>query len=1158
MGTTLTALQNDAGVRISWVLAIEGVSYLLTDSTALDTSAGGLFESGKGWDGTDWSQALSGLTIDGDFDQSIDPWDPKLQVSEMKFRIMDFDDADTFGIEVHRGGSGNTTDLSVAFDPDDTVLTVKENANFPSSGDVYLGGERIGYTGKGTTPDTFTTLTRGKFAPFQADGASMWGRNHTIASLDFDVFVQPKVSEQPRVWIGKWVGLYAHRITSEGWDTKANAQLLWAGRIIEIQDTERGETVVTCQDVRAKLRDTTLLHDQFRGRLREGVHLATWMRFDATEKTITDANPNIYVTSPADQLVVAASDSGANQIAEGYYTYQELLNAINTWLSDEGPATDNNIKHWWQLSASTTLDGTRTRIEGHAVDIGVDYANFKMTFSMPKEVLVFLGFLEYGNGIGQNNEEIFLETDGTDPEPVLVSDSPPLKALAFQGPDGASSNSTITLTSTQGTWMSDRDWLPEPWKTQDTVTGEDWGLFQINGPQGKTVGLAKFNGTDTFTNLKWPEDLQQRFGSQGVPVGKVNAPRITIDEVGYIEVRQLVALEGTFKDIVARLFASTGASAYNHATYDDFSAQLGAAIPWDLLGDEFTLSLDNLSQSGSAGGFLLVMDKPMRLWDVLAADLLLRSAYLVWKNGGLRFTTLQRAPGTVAVHTFTEANKGSALEGDPQRASTLTDRSVMRNSYKIAYNRDLLSGTYRDFVDAKFSASISDHGESRTVEIQARNSYGKYGATGDAVQELIVDLVAKVAPTFGVPLKRLRRTITFAHFENIAPGDIATVTDLFARDPSSGTRGLANYTAIVLSTSHSWGGSGADVQGEVELLILDRDAVAIYSPSAKIDDTQSTGDYDAGYDPVGVTIQLYQNEFSESSEANDGTHFVEGDVIQIVEIDPATAGSPIEWTRTLGAPLDDDQHLLTAALSSPSWDNTKTYYVISAPYGSATSTQITDTYQADDADLRVVDTVDPYEYGAFHSTIAWSAAAPTQLPDRHSTTLFGDGAPMSTAAHRSVSRMANNLINYKTAIQGPMMWPAIIQSPETAIFNLIKTWPMFYGVGFALGQSRLLEVMPGFYSSDGTSVSVRVTTSRGPAFGAALNAAEFPGSFSQQTWSTTAQVAGDWYAAGSKTIPPSYDPETGLGWISVEISGDVGVTCNIAGLSEVWLRPLAA
>ena len=43
-----------------------------------------------------------------------------------------------------------------------------------------------------------------------------------------------------------------------------------------------------------------------------------------------------------------------------------------------------------------------------------------------------------------------------------------------------------------------------------------------------------------------------------------------------------------FKDILLRLLASTGASTYNHATYDDWPAHMGAAIPYELLGIDET------------------------------------------------------------------------------------------------------------------------------------------------------------------------------------------------------------------------------------------------------------------------------------------------------------------------------------------------------------------------------------------------------------------------------------------------------------------------------------------------------------------------------------------------------------------------------------------
>ena len=164
MGTTLTAFKDSDGFQYCFVIAIEGYSYLLTNwHTTSD-----LFVSGTGWHGTGWTQALSGLSMEGVvFKQSISPWKNDMKGEEVSFSVVDDDGTDRFGIDVFKRGAGNETQLYSTLDNNDTTIQVQSSVNFASSGAVYIGTERIDYGGKTTgSPDTLTGCTRGMYSPF--------------------------------------------------------------------------------------------------------------------------------------------------------------------------------------------------------------------------------------------------------------------------------------------------------------------------------------------------------------------------------------------------------------------------------------------------------------------------------------------------------------------------------------------------------------------------------------------------------------------------------------------------------------------------------------------------------------------------------------------------------------------------------------------------------------------------------------------------------------------------------------------------------------------------------------------------------------------------------------------------------------------------------
>jgi hypothetical protein len=1127
MGTTLTALQSDDGVGLAFTLAIAGYEYILTDG---DASA-----AVTAWAGTDWSAALSGLRIDGRFSQSITPWSDKLDVGRLTFYVSDAsgDDSDTFGIDTHKAAAGNETYLDEDLTPNDTTISVVSTGAFASSGTIYIGTERIEYAGKTTSPDTFTGCTRGSLSPVGTSSASdVFGQEHNLPQYDYDTAGKIVVSDQPRKWIGRIVALYVHRVVAGVLDVRAQAQRIFTGRIKDIADTSSGETAVVCEDLRCMVRDCVLMRDQFRGRVKEGLYINQGARrFDAY--VVYGTNP---VTAPATQLELAA----------GWYTAEQLCNELQEWLIDDGAIgegaaitdgwsviinDDDRVVITWEPAAGTTAP------RGFAIWNDDDG-------------LYDLGMIDWDHRTDK------LYSNLTSGDPSITGPMAYIRAKAFQ-----ITESQLQLDSSTGSWFNNADWLPE--NLRDHIgTSEDWGLLQIGG---SVVVLAKHDTDTNFTDIALTRDhhLTKLFGERGELDTEIRA-----DMDGDLEVRQIVLINGEFESIVPRLFATTGASSgYNHATYDetDWGSQFGAGIPWDCLGDAFEDSIINdLNETSAANSMMVYLEKPTRLSVVLAPELILRGAHLVWKNGVMYFTTSQTPLASLADHALTEDNKALPSETrDPNRSPAIRDVSHCRNVIKLEYNRDI-RGNYRSHVVVKHEESIGMIGE-RPLTIKCRNTFGDYNETGASVHQLIADVIGYVLPTWAMPLPRIRRTVDMAFYEDVAPGDQVTVTDSFARD-TDGTRGVTSRAGVILKHAYDFGAHGGEMNGEVEITFTDLN-FAIYCPTGRIDETADGGAWDKGYNNGATTIRLKEHEYSESSEAVDASHFAANDTLTILEIDPADPAAATSILDTGGNEPEVDSvssNDLVLKVALAGWDNTLIYQVYSDNYGDAQASQQSDCYQADDADMSIEDTASPYLYGHFSEDLTITAAAPTHLAERYADDHSGDGVALATGFHRQVARNINNFLVYKSAPQMPScVWDGYnsqgyYQGPVGVAWYHLFTVPAPVGAFKHVlgGLTRKWSTAPSIESTTtDDEVGCRITLSLNPPTGSSHTSVSFSMPYVQLTYTTTST---DLVIATAQQSGPIVKPWSGRGYLTVELNGSGGHGSSVLfwGIGELHMDPL--
>jgi hypothetical protein len=1108
MGTTLDAIQGQPGVSVQYVLCIEGVEYLITD--------GNPSAAAEAWTDAGWEEAIGGLFIESDFQQQLDPWAPFQPGSDLTFLVRDTDGTDRFGLDVFKTGGGTETRLTFEINATDTTITTKAADEFPASGSIFIGTERIFYSSRDTTTDEFTVSDRGVYAPFRGDTAidQTWGRYHRGGgAVEYGPDVQPVVSTVCRSWHGKWVGLWMHRKLGTTLDVRAQAQLVWAGKIVEIRDTINGDTRVTCENVMSTVANTTLLRDQWTAEVREGCLIPAGSVFQ-----FRDIATDTVILLQAD-----ATPTGDDQFESGYRSADELISIFNTWLAAHALAED--VLPGWTFAIQQTDGGPRVVITPAGLLGG--------EFGGPAFAMRFLGF----DISGVTNFQRFVEVEigglfslgdsFTAPdEPYRI-----YPRTRFQSGVGVAHG--CDLLNAGGTFVDQTTHLPESTNafTNKVSSSNPRGLVMMDG----SVYVAEYVDDTELGMLSFDPALQYLGRA---PEGSIDEGRRYSNPEPLV-ISQFIWLQGSFAELVPAIFASTGTPGYNHADHDNLGLGLGLSIPYDLLGDGFVDSCSVLAEANTAKSITLVIEKPTKLVDLLGADMTLRRAHLIWKSGQLRFTSWSTPTAERAVHALTEANKAAPIDAQDDQRSPLdfTDKWV-RNIVKIDYNRVVSEDTYRDHLVFEDRSSIDDLGEARPVTIKARNSYGKYAGAGESI-EALAPLFLAYMPYFSRPAKIIARTIDISLFEDVAPGDIVTISDRFARDPVTGERGLTDKAGIIVSHRHDFGGpdpgnptSVRPMDGEIQVAIFDLDRFFAWAPAAMLDDTADAGGFTSGYNSGTLTIRCKENEYSDPADSvTDTSYFAVDDEITVVEVDPSNPASPQSWDVAIDSKSGND---LTLSAALTGFDSAKFYRVVPRYYASAAATQLTKAYQADETDMRIQDLAAAHQWGE-DAPETFPASTLTDLPERYAEISYGDGAPLDVGYETGVVRTLQNLAHFKTAPQSPSL--EMVARKHTTVtastWKLAMVMPIFQGPrGSRLGSVRNLNVAPRFRSTDGTSVSMRVTLADGPPLGSSLEDVTRPQNRRSVTFTTTSTTMA---AATAQAIA----------WITVDSFGEAFLIAEV-------------
>lgn len=1090
MSTRDEILEGD-GFEYGLVLAIEGWDKLITNRADLSAML-------DAWSDTPWSEAISGLSVEGHSKQSIQPWDFGLDVSTLTFRVQDEDDA--LGIAAWKR-PGQRTELTEELDSaDDDVIHVQGDKGLGSLGVAFVGGERVEVSPWSTTE--LNIEKRGTLAPLRARGTEyVMPRSHRMPDDERKVGKRPKVTSEIGSFIGARVGLWLHKIDGGVWADKSDAELIFAGTVGAIDDS--GDAVsLRCDDLRRRMDEVVLFQDQYRAQLQEGIDLQEFDYFEVSESDLEDMDNQ--------QFVVVGED-----IAEGRYSLLELIVELNAALANLHDSGDIDGQH--TLNLRQTNEGQRVQWFVSFDDLGSREAHLGCN---REDVLEFLGYQDRAikSGSGVRDFYYLMCPFHRFSEYRNIGDAPPKRNIAFRKlPGGERDRYLIRVENESGQWYDFRDWLPHPLDREAPAVG-DFGLARL----GSRIVLARRTPLGNFfVDVPKTEGPIAQSGSDDESFEQ------SIDDEGRIEFVQIAILAGAPSELIPRLLASIDGEGVNHSIYDELP--FGAGIPWEVLdggiGEDIVQDLRSIESDTEQGSMVVVLEEPTELGDILLPESQLRYMFMVWRKGRYAYVSPPDPNAWEAKWTLDDTNKAKPIDdGGKDPTDVQYTDEYLSNVIEIEYNRDLISGDYVGQPIAIINeASRAEYGE-RRMKISARNSYAQFSEGDDDVDELAAGLAARMAPIYGRPLWVATRSIN-GRLALAAPGDIVAMTDRTARNPVTGERGMTSRAGTILSHWFDW----AQNHGEVRVLFSEEDRTFPVAPSADL----------VSYDEETDTIQISENNYAFRFLFvfhDDIDDFNVGDRIDVIE---KNAIDPLIWTNR--EITDRDEQARELALGAPlnGFDESKSYRIVATHYADASPAHRVRAYQASKHSGLIDQQEEPNTFGHYEMLGFAPATAedpPELIPDRY----HGDGAPLSSGLLMTLSRNVNNLIQHSTALNTPLIFPENFHAQGISEWAFTFAWEIYVGAGkLPAGARRMISVSPSFRSEGGGTMRVRLYSSRWPPRGELYAEGEpaeqiyGPSRFVE--FSTTADA---WHSPEPKDLEALYREDSGITYLTVLISGD--------------------
>lgn len=878
MTSTTSWLQTKDCANLNLVFAIEGFPTLW----CVGDAAGAL----TAWAGTGFSAAVTGLNIVGEMSQSVDLFDPKLDAGTLKFELMDTE-AGTLASGLLRLASSadKKTHLLADLNNSAASFSVSDQAAFSTTGAAYIDHERISYTGtttSGANTLSFTGVTRGVAALWQTESDRDFAPGHFVETDNVPAGwgTAPPVTDNPRTWYNRPVALYLHHYENGAWSTKANSRCLWAGRIKSWSQRGDGTLELTAQHIFERL-EQPILNRQWSAELAQGIYvrpedtpIVVWGRYGSTN---FDASAQMTISNAC-------------------YTWQEVLSEVNRVIAtfctaDISIAQDMD---WWY---SNTPGFIGFSVKSSTVTF-TDQDTFNIALS--QDLWSLLGeHIFYRRGpvsVEHAASGYILHGYPMTRVPagkfIACCCQPPIKYVATRGYDR-----TAVVSNIRGTWQTQTDMAGlwgggvnsavtgivrgggELWAVN--VSGYDVTFYNSQGAKEPVFGVVR-EGAE----YEDPPPLKQVWHEFGVPAGTA----------------------------LLKLMLSTGTSGYNSTTYDVYPSGIGLGIPYDLVDVNAFDAID-----ADAPYWSFALEAPTKFSTLFLEVLGATNRYPVWSNGKI---SCRRMPVDHAyasgAHNLTNDNK--AQLDDRTRIAYGVDGVI--NKASIKYKRDLVSGNLQAMHTVVLGASASAYGvHPITAEAGGFQSPAPWLST-----------VVPALAHFQQPPAIIERTYN-ASLIGLEPTDFVLLDDPLLIDPKAGTRGVTDLPAVCLGTSFDWR-TGV---GQARLAFLpnfDVDYSCLWAPSARVDDTGTSGGYVTG--TKVLTCKAHQ--YGDSTADADAEQFPVGSKVRVVEVDGATSDVALAWADTVAA-QNGNTITLTTGLTAPTWLTERHYVVISDDIGTVIDAQ---------------------------------------------------------------------------------------------------------------------------------------------------------------------------------------------------------------------------
>jgi hypothetical protein len=1001
MGTTATWLQSQEYGDVAFVLAFEGLDILLT--TTSDTS--GILTA---WTGTDWTACYSGLEIVGEVGQEVELFEGTIRDNSLTFSAVDHGDY-LLAFFKDALSTANRAFLNGDLDSNDTTVTVlTTNAAWSTTANLYFGSSETATASAKPNSTTFT-VTRGKWALHGTSSSSTrFGRPH-VANTDGTMF-SPVVSDVAQTHYNRNVAVYLHHRVDGAWSTKANAELIWAGRIKGYGENGEGRVSWQCRSVHDMLAKR-LLADQFTAEAADGIIL-TGQFADIGVQSMklptggaTDVKADVLSTLDSVGTLIELDD---------------LLADINTELQIWSEAGD--VYGEWSVGWTATDGGERIQFRAYISGAG-GFDSYQLRVSLSPWVWAYLGFVKptttWTDSNGYAMATLTLERVNTTTY-VLTAPNPP---RVFQG--YASTLLELEPTSVRGSFAvqdTPPSWAPPNTEAFILVAGRVLAVERQSPP--------------FVTTLRILGDVTERIGylipgsdSGGLASDVLNSVETSSAPV---EIKQVWIDEANGYDMWSKLLLSTGTSAHNHATKDVFPRTLSVGIPYTLL------DLDSLFV-WRRYRYLLFLDKPASAMELLEKWLQFTGCYLVWSGGKLTVQGMGTiGPAASAVVAFTDDNCAQVddVPGTSRSVSGVVNRVILKYKRK-------LDGSFADTITVNNLASQSDFGLTSGGTIEAPGVY-----RAEDVAAWTERVSSTVLAYFGRPVATVERTYDFSLETRFVPGDLATLTAQRVIDPRTGTRGVTEMPCWVLAKSFNW----TTGVGRVTLAFspeLDSTKVPAWAPSALV----------TGYVDGTKTLTCSAHQFSGASDAADASYLPAGSKVHIYKLDVA---SPTEYFDTV-ASQTGNTIVLTAGLGGAI--PAGSFVVESDDATTATATQFTRyAYIADDADYSTDRGANDYKlYGSSSAPVSTTVDF-TQYYVTPSTTADDVGEPLSAHKFYLAVNWLNSALSNATRVTLADTFTTEV-SVEGENFNLA------YGPVFVpmFGGNRTMNVAIQGYVTAGTA-----------------------------------------------------------------------------------------